>query len=118
MQLQLKEYIVDALDSVTKEVEATSVKFAEFLALQDDAVEDMTTQLTVLKERLSISKEQNAATRLADFRKPVEVKARQEKIAQLTDEERDQYMPVIVGYDKDFDARFRAFDDVGTCLHT
>jgi len=117
VQAQTKEYIVDALDTITKEVEATSSKLMEFLALQDNAIEDMTTQLAILKERLSISKELNAAARLAEFRKPLHVEPRQDKIQTLNDDERAEHMPVIVGYEKDFEARFRAFDDVGTCLH-
>ena len=118
VQAQTKEYIVDALDNITKEVEATSGKLMEFLADQDAAIEDMTTQLAIVKERLSISKELNAHARLAQFRKPLTVEPRKDKVQQLTDDERSEHMPVIVGYEKDFDARFRAFDDVGTCLHS
>lgn len=116
VQAQTKEYIVDALESVTKEVEETSAKLTEFLKLQNEAIDGMTTQLEVIRERLSIAKAQNAETRLAQFRKPVPVPRRKDKIEVLSDKDRDLHMQALVTYDKTLDDRMTSFDDVGSCL--
>mmetsp|Transcript_16376 Transcript_16376/g.21396 ORF Transcript_16376/g.21396 Transcript_16376/m.21396 type:complete len:170 (+) Transcript_16376:65-574(+) len=116
VQAQTKEYIVDALDAVTKEIEATSGKLMQFLTMQNEAIDSMTTQLEIVKERLAVAKDNNAFTRLKTFRKPVQVERRNEKSQIITDEERDIYMPAAITYEKDLDARFKRFDQIGTRL--
>ena len=58
---QTKEYLVDALEVVAKEVETTSAKLIRFLSLQNDAVEGLGLELDAVRERLALAKAQNAA---------------------------------------------------------
>lgn len=114
---QTKEYIVDALETVTKEIEETCGKLSRFLELQNEAIDGVATQLEVVKERFAVSKLQNSQERLDQFRTAVAVPRRLDKIQPLTDQEREKHMQALVTYEKGLDAaRFAAFDDVGTSL--
>ena len=51
---QTKEYLVDALEVVAKDVETTSAKLIRFLSLQNDAVEGLGLELDAVRERAHI----------------------------------------------------------------
>ena len=116
VQAQTKEYIVDALESVAKEVEETSAKLTRFLNLQSDGIDSLSIELDVVKERLAIAKAQNAEARLAKFRTPAPLPKREPHKEPLTDAERSDKMPNVGGYEKDLRKRLATFDDIGNCL--
>ncbi|KAJ1458427.1 hypothetical protein M885DRAFT_88929 [Pelagophyceae sp. CCMP2097] len=60
---QTKEYLVDSLESVAKEVENVADKLSDFLTLQGNALDDLGTMLELINEKLDVAKAQNAAVR-------------------------------------------------------
>mmetsp|Transcript_30295 Transcript_30295/g.91046 ORF Transcript_30295/g.91046 Transcript_30295/m.91046 type:complete len:172 (-) Transcript_30295:44-559(-) len=117
IQAQTKEYLVDAVETVAKEVEATSAKLLRFLSLQSDAVDGLAIELDVVKERLALAKTQNAQARLQAFRGPKDDGTpSRPRLEVLNETEREAHMPSVGAYDRDVRARLAAFDDVGTGL--
>lgn len=111
---QTKEYIVDALESVSSSIEKSCGKLNEFLVLQNKTIDGMATQLDVVKERLAVLKTLNSERRLEKLRTSVDVPRRLEKIQPLTDEEREKHMQVVVSYEKSLEERFKAFEQIGS----
>lgn len=118
VQAQTKEYVVDALQSVAKDVEDTAAKLTRFLRLQSDSVDSLAIELEVVKERLALAKAANAEARLAKFQKPREPVARAPRREDLDEDEREALMPSSGGatYEPSLKKRLATFDDVGTCL--
>jgi len=114
---QTKEYLVDALETVARDVEETSAKLVRALALQADAVDHLALDLDVVKERLAVAKEQNAQARLDAFRPPAPARApRKPTLEILDDAGRDEHMASVGPYEKDVRKRLDAFADVGARL--
>lgn len=118
VQAQTQEYVVDALQSVAKDVEATSAKLTRFLRLQSDAVDTLAIDVNIIKERLAVAKAANAEKRLEKFRSPAPAPVRAKRLEDLDETEREEFMATAGGatYERDLKKRLATFDDVGACL--
>mmetsp|Transcript_29232 Transcript_29232/g.87411 ORF Transcript_29232/g.87411 Transcript_29232/m.87411 type:complete len:230 (+) Transcript_29232:229-918(+) len=94
---QTKEYLVDALETVARDVEETSAKLVRALALQADAVDHLALDLDVVKERLAVAKEQNAQARLDAFRPPAPARAPRKPTSAQASEKARTYGGVRAG---------------------
>lgn len=113
---QTKEYLVDALEVVAKEVETTAAKLLRFLALQNDAVEGLSLELDAVRERLALAKAQNAAKRLETLCPPRTREEAQPRLEVLDDAARAAHMCTVGNYEPVLSKRLGAFDAVGAAL--
>jgi hypothetical protein len=113
---QTKEYLVDALEVVAKEVETTSAKLIRFLSLQNDAVEGLGLELDAVRERLALAKAQNAAKRMEALCPERKREPSQPRLEVLDDAARAEHMCTVGNYESSLQKRMNAFDDVGSKL--
>ena len=113
---QTKEYLVDALEVVAKEVETTSAKLIRFLSLQNDAVEGLGLELDAVRERLALAKAQNAAKRMEALCPERKREPSQPRLEVLDDDARAEHMCTVGNYEASLQKRMNAFDAVGSKL--
>ena len=113
---QTKEYLVDALEVVAKEVETTSAKLIRFLSLQNDAVEGLGLELDAVRERLALAKAQNAAKRMEALCPERKREPSQPRLEVLDDAARAEHMCTVGNYEASLQKRMNAFDAVGSKL--
>jgi hypothetical protein len=113
---QTKEYLVDALEVVAKEVETTAAKLLRFLALQNDAVEGLSLELDVVRERLALAKAKNAAKRLETLCPARTREEAQPRLEVLDDASRSEHMCTVGNYEPVLSKRLGGFDAVGAAL--
>ena len=113
---QTKEYLVDALEVVAKEVETTSAKLIRFLSLQNDAVEGLGLELDAVRERLALAKAQNAAKRMEALCPERKREPSQPRLEVLDDAARAEHMCTVGNYESSLQKRMNAFDAVGSKL--
>ena len=113
---QTKEYLVDALEVVAKEVETTSAKLIRFLSLQNDAVEGLGLELDAVRERLALAKAQNAARRMEQLCPERKREPPQPRLEVLDDAARAEHMCTVGNYEASLQKRMNAFDAVGSKL--
>ena len=113
---QTKEYLVDALEVVAREVETTSAKLIRFLSLQNDAVEGLGLELDAVRERLALAKAQNASKRMEALCPERKREPSQPRLEVLDDASREQHMCTVGNYESSLQKRLSGFDAVGSKL--
>ena len=113
---QTKEYLVDALEVVAKEVETTSAKLIRFLSLQNDAVEGLGLELDAVRERLALAKAQNAAKRMEALCPERKREPSKPRLEVLDDASREKHMCTVGNYESSLQKRLSGFDAVGSKL--
>jgi len=113
---QTKEYLVDALEVVAKEVETTSAKLIRFLSLQNDAVEGLGLELDAVRERLALAKAQNAAKRMEALCPERKREPPKPRLEVLDDAAREKHMCTVGNYESSLQKRLSGFDAVGSKL--
>lgn len=113
---QTKEYIVDSLESLTRDIESMCDELSKFLQLQNRAIDSATLDLEVVKERLWMCKLKSSEQRITNFRASARLLRRLDKIQSLTDRDREIHMQAIATYKQSLDNRFSSFSDVGSAV--
>ena len=113
---QTKEYLVDALEVVAKDVESTSAKLIRFLSLQNDAVEGLGLELDAVRERLALAKAQNASKRMEALCPERKREPPRPRLEVLDDDARSKHMCTVGNYESSLQKRMNAFDSVGSKL--
>ncbi len=113
---QTKEYLVDALEVVAKDVETTSAKLIRFLSLQNDAVEGLGLELDAVRERLALAKAQNAAKRMEALCPERQREPSKPRLEVLDDASRERHMCTVGNYESSLQKRLSGFDAVGSKL--
>lgn len=70
-EVETKMYLTDALGAVVQNINVVAKNLEDLVGLQVDAVDSLATQMTLIKTRLQVCKEQHGAERLHTLRVPV-----------------------------------------------
>jgi len=109
--------MADALSAVTKDIELITTNLTSFLDLQVTAIESLSPQLELVKNRIALVKAQHAQNRLQRTRKVVkssEVEQKKEALPEsevsLNSRKMGEYQRIPLG------ERLKMLDGVGHCL--
>ncbi|GMI47944.1 hypothetical protein TrCOL_g8877 [Triparma columacea] len=117
IEAQTKEYMIDALSAVTKDIELISTNLTSFLDLQVTAIESLAPQLELVKNRIALVKAQHAQNRLQRTRKVVHSQVPEQKKEALPESEVSLNSRNLGAYQRiPLSERLKMLDGVGNCL--
>ncbi|GMI62681.1 hypothetical protein ScalyP_jg1565 [Parmales sp. scaly parma] len=117
IETQTKEYVADALGAVVKDIELITTNLTNFLDIQMDALEALTPQLDLVKNKIAQTKASHAQHRLTMTRREVEMKIPEQKKEALKDGEQSLNSKKLPAYErKPLAERMAALDGVGHSL--
>ncbi|GMH95176.1 hypothetical protein TrVE_jg2015 [Triparma verrucosa] len=118
IEAQTKEYMADALGAVVKDIELITSNLTSFLDLQIDAIDSLTPQLDLVKNRIALVKAQHAQNRLQRARKTVTGQVLEEKKEALEEDQKSLNSRKLPEYTRvPLQDRLKMLDGVGHCLN-
>lgn len=96
IEIETKEYLIDALNTVATDVQTISQNLDQFLELQNEAVEGLSTSLQSANSRLRMLKEQHGAARFAVMRQDHRVSSSEVAMEELETGEAQPYQRVAL----------------------